>query len=222
MKNIKLSILFTLLITFQLFSQDISTEKFKIGLNLGVNSFDLNHDDIFDRYDGMISYTFGLSFEYKLNRKLSLISNINYDSKMMKLENFQYRDFNENIDYSVKDKMKFNYINIPILIRYYVGNKLFADLGGFYNHSLKIENDSTIKETGEKITLWEHENVIKKYDYGISLGIGYGFDLNNNNHFSIELKDELGIANIANYPNTSLTDLKTNTIKLILNWELPI
>ncbi len=225
MRNIKLTTLL-LFLSFQLFSQDNNTEKFKIGLNLGANLFDLNQNDRFDTYDGMISYTFGLSFEYKLNEKFSILSNINYDKKVMKLENFRYRDIDDGFTYFVEDKLKFSYINIPILFRYYItNNRIYTNIGGFYNHSLNIENDSTINETGTDITLFEYKNIIKKYDYGISLGIGFAFDLNDKNHFSIELKDELGLANISNYPNTSnnsLWTLKTNTVKLILNWELPI
>ncbi len=223
MKNIKLTTLLLFLLTFQLFSQENNTEKFKIGLNLGVNLFDINQNEFFDKYESMISYTFGLSFEYKLNEKLSLISNINYDRKMMILEDYISKDLDGNY-FTIEDKLKFSYINIPVLIRYYVGNKnkIFVNAGGFYNYSLNIENDTTVNETGEDITLFDSENILQKYDYGASLGIGFGFNLNDKNHFSIELKDELGLANIANYPNTSLTDLKTNTIKLILNWELPI
>ncbi len=225
MKNIKLIVAFTLL-TFQLFSQDNNPEKFKIGLNVGANMFDLNQNERFDTYDGMISYTFGLSFEYKLNEKFSILSNINYDKKVMKLENFRYRDLDDGFTYFVEDKLKFSYINIPILFRYYItNNRIYTNIGGFYNHSLNIKNDSTINETGADITLFEYKNIIKKHDYGISLGIGFAFDLNDKNHFSIELKDELGLANISNYSNTSnnsLWTLKTNTVKLILNWELPI
>lgn len=87
---------------------------------------------------------------------------------------------------------------------------------------MNIENDTSVNETGESTTLFEHQNVIKKNDYGISLGIGYKFKLSDKNYISIELKNEIGLANIVNYPNNTLTELKTNTIKLILNWELPI
>jgi len=225
MKNIKLATLLTLLLSLQLFSQDNNTKEYNLGLNLGANLFDLNQNDTFDTYDGVISYTFGLSLEYKINGKLSLLSNVNYDNKTMRLENFRNYRYTElnGYAYLVEDKIKFNYINIPLNIRYHIGqnNKLFTNIGVFYNHLLNLKNITTRNDTGEEITLFDYQNIIKKYDYGISFGIGYKFNLSNNN-FSIEIKDELGLANIADYQNTSLTDLKTNTIKLILNWELPL
>ena len=165
----------------------------------------------------------GLSFEYRLSEQLSLMSNINYDKKTMEMEDDLFRDVNGTMTLTtIKDKIKFSYINIPLYLRYHFPNKIFADLGGFYNFSLNIDNETTIKDTGESVTLWEYENIIKNYDFGLSFGLGYKFSLNSKNHFSVRIKDELGLANIADYPNTSLTDLKTNTIKLILNWELPI
>ncbi len=221
MKNINLTLILTLFISIQLFSQDNNTKKIKLGINVGTNSFDLNKDHFFDKYEKRIGYSFGISLEYRLNKKFSVITNLNYDRKIMQLENFRYREIDGN-DYTATDKLKFSYLNVPLILRYYVLNRAFLDLGGFYNHSLNIENDTSVNETGESTTLWEHQNVIKKNDFGISIGIGYKFKFSDRNILSIELKDELGLANIANYPNTSLTELKTNTIKLILNWELPI
>ena len=220
MKNINLTLILALLISIQLFSQDNYTKKIRLGINVGTNTFDLNKNDYFDKYEKKISYSFGVSLEYMLNEKTSVITNLNYERKVMQLDNFRYREIDGN-DYTATDKLKFSYLNVPLILRYYVVNKAFLDLGGFYNHSLNIENDTSVNETGESTTLWEHQNVIKKNDYVISLGIGYKFKFSDKNHLSVELKDELGLANIANNPNTSLTELKTNTIKLILNWELP-
>jgi hypothetical protein len=222
MKKTILTLTLTLLISIQLFSQN-DNKKLRLGINVGINTFDLKQNNVFDRYDGLIGYNFGISAEYLINEKLSLLSGINYDRKNMIWKNVSSVDPNFG-SFSAEDKMKFSYINIPISVRYYIGKKntFFVNTGGFYNYSLNIENETTVKETGEDITLFEHENVIKKYDYGISLGIGFRFDLNDKNHFSLELRNELGLANISDFSNSSLTDLKTNTIKLILNWELPI
>ncbi|MFH4964411.1 porin family protein [Gaetbulibacter sp. M235] len=224
MNKKKLTLLFTLfLLTLKLFSQDISSGKFRIGLNFGANLFDLNKDDVFDRYKGKAGYTFGLSLEYKLSEFLSLTSDVNYDKKVMEMEDDLYRDVNGNMTLTtIKDKIKFAYINITLELRYYFKNKAFINIGGFYNLSLNIKNETVIKDTGESVTFWEYDKVIKNYDFGLSVGIGYRFSLDNKNHFLIKIKDELGLANIADYPNSSLTDLKTNTLKLILNWELPL
>jgi hypothetical protein len=218
MKNINLILILALLISIQLFSQDNNTKRIRLGVNVGTNSFDLNKDDFFDKYEKKIGYSFGVSLEYIINEKISVITNLNFDRKIMQLENFRYREIDGN-DYTATDKLKFSYLNIPLILRYYVVNKAFINLGGFYNHSLNIENDTSVNETGESTTLFQHENIIEKYDYGISFGLGYKFKLNEKNYLTLELRDDLGLANIA-MPST--IKLKTNTIKLLLNWELPI
>ena len=219
MKRIKLSVLFTLSLSLQLFSQDNNTEKFKIGFNVGANLFDLNQNDILDTYDVVTSYTFGLSFEYKINGKLSLLSNINYDNKIMRLENFRYFAPNDDI-FLMEHRIKFNYLNIPANIRYHIGqnNKIFIDLGIFYNHFLNLKNITTRNDTGEKTTTFDFQNILKKYDYGISFGFGYKFNSSNKNHFSIEINDELGLGMVklfddnGHFGNYTLTALKSTLL----------
>ncbi|CAH8289737.1 outer membrane protein with beta-barrel domain [Mariniflexile fucanivorans] len=214
---------FIFLLIYQ-FSQSQNNDNFKVGLNLGSNLFDLTHDESFNRYKGALSYSFGMSFEYIINSKFSIVSNINYDNKIMKTDYYSFYDLENMQELPAEDKTKFNYINVPLLIRFYFGNNntFYSNAGLFYNYAINIQNVGKLKETGETVTFFEHEKIIKKYDYGVSLGIGTNFNLGDKNVFSIELKDELGIANIADYHHTNLATLKTNTIKLILNWELPI
>ena len=70
MKNINLTLILALLISIQLFSQDNYTKKIRLGINVGTNTFDLNKNDCFDKYEKKISYSFGVSLEYILNEKL--------------------------------------------------------------------------------------------------------------------------------------------------------
>lgn len=222
MKYLKLTTSFLILLTIQTFSQEINNGRFKIGVNLGVNQSDLKESTLED-YDKVISYSFGLSSEYKISEKISLLLNINYDNKVMKLEDFRVTNFNNNDTYLVDNRIVFNYINAPINARYHVGksNKLFADAGIFYNHFLNVKNKTTRKDTGEKIAVFADPNV-KKYDYGILIGLGYMFHISKKNCLSILLRNEFGIPNIMDYPNNPNVNITTNTIKLILNWQFII
>ena len=219
MKYTKLTTLFLIFLTIQMFSQDSNSGKFKIGLNLGANLSDFK-GNVLDDYNKVTSYSFGLSAEYIINEKLSLLSNINYDNKAMKLENFRNIEGNGDT-YFLDNTIKFNYINIPINIRYNIGknNKIFADAGIFYNHFLNVKNSTTRKDTGEKITQFSLP-LIKKHDYGILIGFGYRFDLNSKNYLNIIIRDEFGLPNIFDNVNNPLINIKTNTLKLILNWQL--
>lgn len=222
MKYLKLTTSFLILLTIQTFSQDNNEGRLKIGLNLGANQSDLKESALKD-YDKVISYSFGISSEYKISKKISLFLNVNYDNKVMKLEDFRVTDFNNNDTYLVDNRIIFNYLNVPINVRYHFGksNKLFTDAGVFYNHFLNVKNKTTRKDTGEEIVVFTNPNV-KKYDYGILIGLGYMFHLNEKNCLSILLRDEFGIPNIMDYENNPNVNIKTNTIKLILNWQFII
>ncbi len=205
-----------------MFSQDNNNSgKFKIGLNLGANQSNLKGNTL-DDYKKVISHSFGLSAEYIINEKFSILSNINYDDKAMKLENFQVGGFSPDT-YFVDNKITFTYINIPIIVRYNIGKNtnIFADAGIFYNHFLQVENETTRIDTGENIALFA-KPIVKKFDYGLLIGLGYKFDLSDKNCLSIIIRDEFGLPNILDYEHNSLVSIKTNTIRLILNWQFLI
>ena len=62
------------------------------------------------------------------------------------------------------------------------------------------------------------QNILKKYDYGISFGFGYKFNSSNKNHFSIEINDELGQGMVklfddnGHFGNYTLTALKSTLL----------
>lgn len=176
-------------------SQDIEKNKFKFGVNVGANLFNLNQeqDVFFEEFNRKLCYTIGLSIEFKINESLSLLSNINYDRKIIESNDFVVLDdFGFPTSLSRKIKLKFSYINIPLLVRYSFGanNSIYSNAGGFYNHSININSESVINETGENTSTFEYGNVIQDYDYGVSIGIGYKINLNKNNLFSIELRND--------------------------------
>lgn len=229
-EKMKFSILIILLTISNVYSQDVNTNKLKFGVNVGANLFNLNQeqDKFFEDFNRKLGYTIGLSIEFKIHENLSLLSNINYDRKIIESNNFVVLDdFGNATSLNRKIKIKFSYINIPILIRYSFGaNKsMYANAGGFYNHSINIKSKSVINETGENTSTFEYGDVIQDYDYGVSIGIGHKFNLTENNRFSIELRNDFGIANIAKEPSSisqTFTKLESNTIRLIVNWEIPL
>jgi hypothetical protein len=72
------------------YSQDVNTNKLKFGVNVGANLFNLNQeqDKFFEDFNRKLGYTIGLSIEFKIHENLSLLSNINYDRKIIESNNF--------------------------------------------------------------------------------------------------------------------------------------
>lgn len=211
-----------ILITGQVLSQDNNHKKFKIGINAGANQSNFK-GDVLDEYKKAIGYSFGISTKYMLSEKLSLLLHFNYDNKSMVLKNFDSYSPSDPYLYSFENKIIFNYINIPLNANYYIdkGNRVFAQAGVFYNYFLNVENKTTRKDTGENINLFAKPNV-KKYDYGFTFGMGYRFKIDTKNEIAIILKDEIGVPNIFDYENNPNVNVKTNSLKFILNWSFAI
>ena len=221
-KRILLTIIL-LSLSIKTFSQENESKKFLFGINIGANLIDLDDSWFFEEHSGKVSYSLGVSAEFVINKRLSLISNINYDKKIMEWNITDYDiGIIEPSFSNVNDKLKLSYINIPVFLRYYLGKgkKFNINGGGFYNIALDVRNESIIDATGEEILLYQSENIIDNYDLGILLGISYKFELNNKNRFTLEFRNEFGLADISQIPE--FVEVKTNTLKLILNWELPL
>ncbi|GAB5563958.1 MAG: hypothetical protein Wins2KO_10210 [Winogradskyella sp.] len=230
-KSIKLTLLSILLVfSINAFSQDSDQRTYKFGVNLGANLFELNQNDLFEQYNGRLNYSLGFSFEYDIDSSLSLLSGINFDKKSTVWEFMVSSTSNGGFgSFTVEDKIRFSYINVPVYLRYHIGNSknIGLNLGGYYNHTLNVENEakiveseSLIHEVGDEFTTQPAEDIISNDDFGMLIGLSYQFAINDKNHFSLELRNEFGLANISQI--TAFNEVKTNTLKLILNWQLPI
>ena len=64
-------------------------------------------------------------------------------------------------------------------------------------------------------------NRFHNFDYGVSFGFGKSFRLDDKNSLSIELKDNMGLANrVRNVKvNGTRGDIRTDAVSLILGWS---
>ncbi|HHC79153.1 MAG TPA: PorT family protein [Flavobacteriia bacterium] len=87
-----------------------------------------------------------------------------------------------------KNKVKLNYINVPLLLKFYPVDKLSIEGGGQLGYLL-----------GGKGQGFQKSNY-KKFDYGISAGIGYLISEN----LELGIRYYRGLANISKVNNASL------------------
>lgn len=220
-----------LLITVLLFSnfligQDKKEDKkhnFAIGINIGPNYNSLRGDSFADRYDSQFNYFFGFSFEYIIDENFSILNNINYENKSYKSE---YKGFDEvwTNTFEAEDITKIKNLNIPIFLKYKFGfEKEFHLNGGlFYNHILDISNEKTNKETGENLDGLDFNYLFKDKEFGVSIGIGSTFNLNQKSNLTIEVRNDFGLNDIGDTSSGGISKTRTNTIKFIVNWNLTI
>lgn len=144
---------------------------------------------------------------YKLNERITLSTNLAYEKKGSKIsQNVWYYDpsidsTNCQCTVSLGESdynSNLNYVSVISTIRLHSkGIGLYIDAGLFINYLVKAQG---VRENSWDNTI-EYSylmNNFKKYDAGISLSVGYQFQINGRLSFSIQLMNNYGLLNINN------------------------
>ncbi|MAN28192.1 MAG: hypothetical protein CMH14_12890 [Mesonia sp.] len=108
-----------------IFSVKLSAQnELKIGINTGLNYPDIRGNEYAKYNNFKVGYLLGISFDYYLKQNLSLKANINYERKIKKLE-LTYYTYNAEEIGTEDFKEIYEYINIPVLLKYEFGNSIF-------------------------------------------------------------------------------------------------
>ena len=201
-----------------LFTMNLSAQsEFKIGINVGLNYPDVRGNQFAQFNNFKVGYLFGVSLDYYLKDNLSIKTNVNYERKIKKLELIFFNNQAQETGTENYNEI-FDYINIPILLKYEFGNaKYFINGGPFFNYLIKNEIDDDYPNDDSGLVTEQ-----KKIDLGLSAGIGTNISINEKNDLVIELRNDFGLINTGGVPNQVDGTLKTNAIKLILGWNLGI
>lgn len=235
----KLFLLFLLLTTNLIFAQS----KYKFGVETGYSYKKYRGTDIFENTSIKPGYLIGFSVDFKLNDKFSIKSGFRYERSIIEYNNFfttaRIEQTDDGGDLLVYDKFfvktinKYFFYTLPVVLKYKLTNKnpYFIDFGIFVS---KIYRDNEHSVTSENRNLPYYTNVnnvnyqknftledkISNLDYGVIFGFGKTFTFTKS-ELSIELIDNLGIYNLLDPDRFGgqNTDLKSNTVNLILNYS---
>ncbi|MEL1253625.1 porin family protein [Flavobacterium sp. DGU38] len=148
------------------------TEKVKLGVKAGLNVSSLTFDENELDSSSKNGFTAGLMAEIPLAKNFLVQPELLYSQQGMKLS---YSDPEvENSHY--KSTIALNYINIPVMLKYYVVKGLSLQAGPQVGILLKANNKYQDNFLGydnhEKMDLKEYSNGI---DASVNFGIGYQF-----------------------------------------------
>ena len=207
--------LFLLLASSATFAQ----EKPKFGVNVGGTYSNIRGNEIAEtnKYDA--NFLIGASIEIPLNDRFSLLGNLNYERKTFKNtinvlsdDPFDPVIFTRNVD--VKGRLE--YLTIPVNLKYYIDkNKRFYVNGGVF---AGIFLNSNTKAEGENSNNDEND-LFKTVDFGVNLGIGTNFKINEKNSLNLEVRHNYGLTNISKARVYNDDTVKTNSFNLIANWQ---
>lgn len=210
----------------------------KIGLDGGATYSSFRGSEIIDDVKSGFGRVVGLSFEYFLVPNFSLKSNLNLEQK-----NNSYTGVISSISYDnealpirksfqIKNKNTYNYISLATMAKYYFGpdHSFFINGGFFYAHLNKDKTTTESKEiefVNPEPTQRSNYPLAESFnhsDYGVTLGIGKSFIINDKFGLSIEFRDNLGLINVIEDTMKYSTsgDIKTNSVNLLLGFEMKL
>ncbi len=218
----KLCVLFVLAFPVLALAQN----SLKFGINAGPTLSDIRGNGYAEGFKYGFGYLFGISMEVPLTQRFSFSTSVNYEVKSaVQRTSFSYSGAYVGptglaVEYTVSGNPKItttiNYIAVPVNLKYYLDywENNYLTAGAFV--AFAIDEGYTIK--GEKPPKKYHHNY-ETLDYGINIGVGTKFKLNRSHELNIELRDNLGLANVT---NVSSDKISTNSLNLILNWQFSL
>lgn len=212
-------IVFTFLLATFFVGNSFSQSKLKVGFNGGLTYSSFRGNPQIETLDAGVDFLVGVSFEYQLKERLSLVANINYDRKTATdnpyIEIFESPD-DPGFYGRVKIKFKNQFISLPILLKYQFGpnNSLYINGGPFMSYMLKSELWNDYDERSSDQT-----DNYKSLDFGLTFGFGKTFKLKNNDEISVEIRENLGLSDISDVPVVNNGSIKTNSLNLICNYS---
>jgi hypothetical protein len=219
----KLHLVIALALPMLLAAQD----KVKFGINAGATLSDIRGSQYADDLKYGFNYLIGVSAELPITDRLSFSANINYEKKSP-TRMVTFLGAGPNVPdpgdpaFATGDARfttTLHYISVPLNIKYYIGSKKkFYATGGLFAAFLI---DSSLRADGNKVD--DSGNLgFKTVDFGLNLGLGTKIKLTETQNLNIELRDNLGFANISNNNYASSDKIRTNSINLIANWQFDL
>lgn len=162
-------------------------QEIKFGPKAGVNFSTISNTP---KSKMLTGFYVGAVSEIKFSENFSLQPELVYSSQGAKNE---YTETNLGITSHHKNHDKIEYINIPILAKYYIYEDLSIELGPQFGFLVKAENKDEISinnNTTKENT--DFKNEINSFDF--SIGVGLAYDLANG--FFINARYNFGLTGI--------------------------
>jgi hypothetical protein len=183
-------IIITVIVLFgfsTVYAQDIN-----FGAKAGVNFASITGDDT-DDLDGRTSFHVGIVAEIVISDKFSVQPELVYSNQGATSED-SYTE--EGINIMEEGTVKLDYINLPVMAKFYVGEGFSLEAGpqiGFLMNS-EIEMKLTANGAGisESISVTEDlKDYVKGIDFGVNFGVGYKMEngLNFGARYNLGLSD---------------------------------
>lgn len=189
-RSINLVFIILLLSSFSLQAQ---SEKLEFGINGGLAFRQVDAELTFPQNAISLGFTGGLTTEYHLYDKGSILINPSFQRKGFSSPSMFTNQFGQNVGMR-RTIYDFNYIVLPILLRKYDKTKHFFINVGPYVALLASQR---MKFPGFDENIYANmTDYYKPFDFGLTAGFGAKIPIKEHFHFTAELQSSVGISNV--------------------------
>lgn len=147
-------------------------QEIKFGAKAGLNFANVRGENS-DAYDTVTSFNFGALAEIPISEKISFQPEVLFSG-----QGFSFGD----------DTAALNYLNVPLMGKYYLTKGLSLEAGPQVGFLLSAKTDNA-----------DVKNLFKKVDFGVNAGLGYKLE----NGLNFSARYNFGLSNISSVANTT-------------------
>ena len=188
---------------------------FGVKLGLNRNAFSLTYDEGVsaispDDYKGKMGFEAGLISEFKLSDKFAVAPELLYASIG---DHYEFSKEVSGVKYEGSGSVFLNYIQIPVMARYYINDAFSLEFGPQIGILLSAESEYETKVTYAGTTTTDSGKVddykkdVESTEFGLNLGTGYKLE----NGLFFNFRYTIGLSDIAKDKNAVI---KNNTLRL--------
>jgi len=149
---------------------NVNAQDIKFGAKAGLNLAFITGDGTED-FKPNTDFHVGLMAEWKISDKFALQPEIIYSGQ------------GSDINIESEGRISLNYLNVPLMGKYYVTEKLSLEVGPQVGFLLSTKGGTI-----------DYKDLLKSTDYGVNFGVGYKLD----NGLNFSARYNLGLSNINN------------------------
>jgi len=187
-------------------------QKAQFGIKGGLNSSNFSGDTAGMNFKSSIGFNAGVFATIKLSDKINLQPEILYSTQGAEVQNVVAPV--NGVNYTADIKFKLSYINIPVMLKYYVADKFNIEAGpqvGFLTSaktSTKVEGFSQTVDQDAK-------DYFESVDFGFNFGAGYDFTKN----ISAGIRYNLGLSNVLNTASGDSSKSENSVFSLSVGYK---
>lgn len=166
----------------------VAQQEVKFGPKAGINLANLSGDVEDNKM--LIGFHVGAFAEIKFNDKFAIQPEILYSAQGTKLE---YSETLMGISYTSEADTKLNYINVPIMAKYYVAPSFAVEAGPYVGFLMSANSKGSSSAAG--VTA-EFDEDIKDELNSIDFGLGIGASFNMDNGLFIGARANFGLTTV--------------------------